>query len=345
MEPGKVFSAEGKSHKVVMIGYPDAQILDITGPLEVFSRASRWLVDNKLRSTPAYEIEVCGLNPGSIRCSSGLELNSRRPYYALSASDMDTLLVSGGIGFRPVCENASFLQWLQHTSQHTQRTGSICTGAFILGAAGLLTGRQATTHWAYCEELAMHNPATDVTLDAIYICDQNIYTSAGVTAGMDLALALVEEDWGRKVALAVARELVLYLKRPGGQSQFSPQLATQLHESDELSDLQLWIMEHPREDLSVDALAARVNMSPRNFTRRFTEQTGVTPAKYVEQVRVDSARRKLEDINLPLDSIARRSGFTNGEQMRRTFIRHLGIGPSEYRNCFHNVKRSAVPSH
>jgi transcriptional regulator GlxA family with amidase domain len=318
-----------------MIAYPDAQILDITGPLEVFSRASRWLMDHGYQSGPSYEVQLCGLEPGAVRCSSGLELNTTRTYRELGA--VDTLLVSGGIGFHHATTHAEFLQWLKDRTRCVERLGSICTGAFVLAAAGLLQKRQATTHWAYCCKLTAFTPGTEVKPDAIYVRDGHIYTSAGVTAGMDLALAMVEEDWGRKVALAVAKELVLYLKRPGGQSQFSPQLAAQTLESDWLGDLQLWVLEHPEADLSVDRLAERVNMSPRHFARRFTEETGVTPAKFVEQVRVDAARRKLEETNMPIDVTARRCGFTGAEQMRRAFVRHLGVSPSEYRHCFNCV--------
>jgi transcriptional regulator GlxA family with amidase domain len=214
---------------------------------------------------------------------------------------------------------------------------SVCTGAFILASAGLLNDRRATTHWRSANALSREYPAITIDPDAIFVRDGHIYTSAGVTAGMDLALALVEEDFGREVALMVARLLVLFLKRPGGQSQFSSQLAVQMLPSGPLKGLPEWILEHLAEDLSVERLAARVAMSPRNFARVFLKETGATPAKFVEIARIEKARRELEDSNVAVEAVACLCGFGNAERMRRTFQRHLRVVPQEYRRRFENA--------
>jgi transcriptional regulator GlxA family with amidase domain len=220
-----------------------------------------------------------------------------------------------------------------------RRLASVCTGAFFLAEAGLLDGRRATTHWAYCERLARRYPRVQVEADTLFVREGRIYTAAGVTAGMDLALAMVEEDHGREVALAVARELVLFLCRPGGQAQFSAQLAVQLAEHEPLRDLQAWILDHPREDLSVEALARRVAMSPRNFARVFTREVGTTPARFVTSVRVETARRLLEETSHDLPAVCDRSGLGSPESMRRAFQRTVGVAPSRYRERFSRQTR------
>jgi transcriptional regulator GlxA family with amidase domain len=230
--------------------------------------------------------------------------------------------------------NAAMLAWLRRQSVRVRRIASVCTGAFLLAEAGLLKGRRATTHWGACEELARDFPDTVVEPDTIFVRDGAIYTSAGVTSGMDLALALVEEDCGRDVALAVARELVMFLQRPGGQAQFSAQLAGQLAEHEPLRELQTHILEHPEEDLSIGALARRAAMSPRNFARVFTREVGRTPARFVASARVETARRLLEETREPLEQVASRSGLANPETLRRTFMRLVGIAPGQYRERF-----------
>jgi transcriptional regulator GlxA family with amidase domain len=210
----------------------------------------------------------------------------------------------------------------------------VCTGAFVLAAAGLLDGRRATTHWRSCASLARRYPQITVDADPIFVRDGNIYTSAGVTAGMDLALALVEEDHGREVALHVARELVLFLRRPGGQSQFSAQLAVQAADREPLRELQAWIADHLDQDLSIPALAARVAMSERNFARVFTREVGVTPARFVETARIEAARRRLEESSHGVEAVAAQCGFGTAESMRRTFLRRLRVPPSAYRHRF-----------
>lgn len=314
-----------------MFGYPDAQILDITGPLEVFARTARWLHDHGI-ARESYTTELVAPAAGAFACSSGIQLVATRRYDQVKRAD--TLLVAGGIGTYSLMEDPRLLRWLQRSVSRVRRIGSVCTGSLILARAGLLDGRAATTHWDDIEDLAAISASIRVHHDAIYVRDGKFYTSAGVTAGMDLALAMVEEDWGQPVALAVAQALVMFLKRPGGQSQFSGHLAAQFSEDDKVRELQLWMLEHLDQDLSVPRLAARVSMSERNFARRFTATVGTTPAQYVSRIRLEAARRRLEEDNLRIAQIVRRCGFNTQETMRRTFVTALGISPSEYRERF-----------
>jgi transcriptional regulator GlxA family with amidase domain len=246
---------------------------------------------------------------------------------------IDTLVVAGG-DCRALMEDRALLAWIRRVARHARRTTSVCTGAFLLAEAGLLDGRRATTHWGWVDELRRRYPAVAVDPDALFVSDGAIHTSAGVTAGMDLALALVEADLGRSLALDVARGLVLFLKRPGGQSQFSAHLAAQRADRGPLGDVPEWIVQHLDGDLSVETLAARAAMSPRNFARVFARELGVTPAKFVERARIEQARRALEDGELPLASVAEAAGFGSLERMRRTFHRHLRVVPQAYRNRF-----------
>lgn len=325
-------SASKRPHRVAMLAYPDAQILDITGPLEVFSRSSRWLSDHAMTPAPAsYLIELVAAQAGPVVTSGGLVLQATRAYPDLT--EVDTLLVTGGIGYRTAMHDRQLLDWLRWQSTRVQRLGSICTGALILGAAGLLDGKAATTHWAYCDRLLRQVPTARIEPDALYVQSGGIYTSAGVTAGLDMALALVEEDWGKAVALAVAQELVMFYWRPGGQSQFSRLLQAQ-QSDDELGRLELWILEHLDGSLSVGQLAERAQMSPRHFARRFRQRFGVTPAVYVQRARVEHARKRIEDGMFRLKRIARQSGFTNEQALIRAFRKTLGVTPFEYRQRF-----------
>jgi len=249
---------------------------------------------------------------------------------------IDTLIVAGGAGSRAAQGDEDLIAFISRTAPRARRVASVCTGAFLLAAASLLDGRRATTHWASAAALARAYPGVDVDPDPIYVRDGSIWTSAGVTAGMDLALALVEEDVGRETALTVARHLVLFLRRPGNQSQFSATLAAQGPRRDSLRDVQREVLDDLAGAHSVAAMAQRANMSVRNFARAFREETGLTPARYVERVRLEAARRWLEDGDEPVALVASQCGFGTPETMRRSFLRALGVGPLEYRRRFHD---------
>jgi transcriptional regulator GlxA family with amidase domain len=318
---------------VAMVAYDDTQILDVAGPLEVFARTGRWLLEHGRATEPAYRTLLLGARRGPIRTSGGLVLHAERAWSTVRAP-LDTLLVAGGIGYAAPARDPRLLGWLRGMAPRVRRLGSVCTGALVIAAAGLLDGRRATTHWAACEILASRHPKVTVEPDPIFVRDGKVWTSAGVTAGMDLALAMVEDDHGHDVALGVARELVMFLKRPGGQSQFSAQLAAQAADREPLRELQAWIADRPAADLSVPALARRVAMSPRHFARVFGAQLGTSPARYVERVRVEAARRRLEETDAGVEEIASQCGFASAEVMRRTFLRVLRVSPAAYRTRF-----------
>ena len=318
-----------------MLAFPDAQSLDVIGPIEVFATSSLRLAVEPGARAPGYEtVLLSSTGAGSLRLSNGLELLAQA-LPARPLPEIDTLIVAGGIGTRAAVSDPALIAWLRQTAPRVRRLASVCSGAFLLAEAGLLDGRRATTHWASCAELARRYPRVQVDPDPIFVRDGDVYTSAGVTSGMDLALALVEEDHGRELALAVARWLVLFLKRPGGQSQFSAQLAGQLASRQPLQELQAFIVENVGADLSVAALAARAGMSPRNFARVFTREVGVTPARFVETARVEAARRQLEDDGgQGVESVAAACGFGSAETLRRAFLRTLRVGPKDYRSRF-----------
>jgi transcriptional regulator GlxA family with amidase domain len=319
-----------------MLAFPGVQVLDVMGPLEVFSRASRWLCDNGRRDAHVYRVEIIAPRRGVFLTSSGLRLHADHGIADVGRG-IDTLLIAGGPGVAICRSDRAMLGWIRRQSGYVRRLGSICTGAFLLAEAGLLMGKRATTHWHHCADFVREFPAVKVEPDTIFVRDGSLYTSAGVTAGMDLALALVESDFGRDVALATARELVMFLKRPGGQAQFSAQLSVQLAEHDTLRELQSYIVEHPDDDLSVARLAQRVSMSPRNFARLFAREVGMTPARYVASIRVETARRLLEESSDPLEMVCRRAGLGTPESMRRTFLRTIGIAPGRYRERFNRA--------
>ncbi len=328
--------------RVAMLAFPDVQVLDVMGPLEVFSRTSRWLRDHGKRADHAYTVEIIGLNRGAFRTSSGLRLYADHGIADVGRG-IDTLLIAGGIGVDHYRAHVPLRRWIRRQAGQVRRLASICTGAFLLAEAGLLKGRRVTTHWNHCATFAREFPDVQVEPDRIFVREGALYTSAGVTAGMDLALALVEEDFGREVALAAARELVMFLKRPGGQAQFSTQLAVQLAEHEPLRELQTYVLEHPDDDLSIERLARRLAMSPRNFARVFAREVGMTPARYVATVRVETARRLLEETAEPLEAVCARSGLGTPESMRRAFLRLVGIAPGQYRERFNRSHRSAGP--
>jgi transcriptional regulator GlxA family with amidase domain len=308
---------------VLIILFDGVQSLDVTGPLEVFAGAETC-------RGGSYRIRTASLDGAPVRSSSGLVLV---PDGTLADTpDPHTLLVPGGRGTRR--PDPLLAGWLRDRGPRAERLVSVCTGAALLAAAGLLDGRRATTHWAYCDQLAHDHPAVTVDPDPIYVRDGNVSTSAGVTSGIDLALALVEEDLGRDAALTVARHLVVFLRRPGNQAQFSAQLAAQTARREPLREVQHWISEHPGDDLSVDSLAARARLSPRHFARAFQAETGTTPGRYVERVRLEHARRLLEDTGDGIEEISRASGYGTPEAMRRAFVKILGSAPVEYRRRF-----------
>ena len=323
------------TRRIAMLAYPDIQILDVTGPLEVFARTSRWLHDQGLRcQDDAYTVEIIGLERGRFLASSGLALYAEHGYREVGAG-IDTLLIAGGRGTERHCRTKPLLGWIQKQSRLVRRLASVCTGAYFLAEAGLLDGLSATTHWGYTEDFERRFARVKLDPDKIFIKQGPIYTAAGVTSGIDLALALVEEDHGRDVALAIARALVMFLRRPGGQAQFSAQLSGQLAEQEPLRDLQSYILEHPEADLSVEKLARRVAMSPRHFARVFAREVGAPPARFVTRTRVETARRLLEESSDGLEAICARSGLGSAEAMRRAFLKFVGIPPSHYRQRFH----------
>jgi len=325
--------------RVAMLAFPNVQVLDVMGPLEVFSRSSRWLCDHGRRADHAYRVEIIGLRRGAFRTSSGLRLYADRGFADVGAG-IDTLMIAGGLGVEQHRSNEWLRRWIRGQARHVRRLASICTGAFFLADAGLLKGRRATTHWNHCADLSREFPDIKVEPDRIFVREGSLYTSAGVTAGMDLALALVEDDFGRDVALAAARELVMFLKRPGGQAQFSAQLAVQLAEHEPLRELQAYVLEHAGDDLSIERLARRVTMSARNFARVFTREVGMTPARFVASVRLETARRLLEETTETLDAVCTRSGHGTPESMRRAFMRGIGIAPGQYRERFNHAPKS-----
>jgi len=321
------FGDDAGMRRIVIVAFPDVQLLDVVGPLEVFSIATA------MDPRADYSVDVVTIDGAPARGTSGLPIVPHRRAAAVRGP-LDTLLVAGGIGSRAASSDAALLRWVRSAAARSTRVASVCTGAFVLASAGLLDGRRVTTHWRACDELQRAYPNLTVDADPIFVRDGNIATSAGVTAGMDLALAFVEEDFGRDAALAVARQLVLFVRRPGGQSQFSAQLSAQHAQRSGLRDLQTYIAEQPTEDLSVAALASRAAMSPRHFARAFRDEVGLTPAVYVERTRVEHARRLLETTDLGFGEIANLSGFGSVETMRRAFTRRLGVAPSDYRNRF-----------
>jgi transcriptional regulator GlxA family with amidase domain len=253
---------------------------------------------------------------------------------------IDTLLVAGGDAIEQNKIKTDAVRWLKQIAKRVRRVGSVCTGAMLLARAGLLDGRRATTHWNWCETLVRRAPRATVDPDPIFVRDENVYTSAGVTAGMDLALALVEEDHGSKLALQVARNLVLYLRRPGGQSQFSAALSLQATDRKPLGELEAWVLDNLNKVLIVPVLAQRLAMSPRNFARVFAREMKTTPAKFVERLRVEAARRRLEESQNSMETIASECGFGNVNSMRNVFQRTLRIPPGQYRRHFRHAKHS-----
>lgn len=316
---------------IALIGYDGAQALDLVGPFEVFSMA------NAFAGRPAYQVILASPSGEEIQTNSGLRLAGTTALAALP-DELDTVLVAGGheYGLRAL-EDGPILDWLLARPGRTRRIGSVCTGALVLAASGLLDGRRATTHWGACDALRELRPAVRVEPDAIYVADPPFYTSAGVTAGIDLCLSLVEADLGPQVALDVARNMVLFMRRPGGQTQFSAGLSVQATASPRLQTLLSEVVADPTGDLSVPVLAQRAGMTERTFCRVFQKETGSTPARFVEQARLDRAKALLETSDWPLARVAERSGFGSLDGLYRAFQKRMRVTPGEYRERFGRV--------
>ena len=314
--------------RIAILAFPRFQLLDVAGPADVFAEASR-----QLGKPRAYQVQVLGTGEGMLTSSSGLRL-AVDATVATHRGPIDTLLVAGSPNLEDMASDAKLQDWLRRKSRTVRRYGSVCTGAFVLAATGLLDGKRVATHWNATARLAAAYPQTCVEADAIHVKDGKLFTSAGVTAGMDLALAMVEEDHGRELALRVARELVMFLKRPGGQSQFSAHLAAQTSERSGVREVQDHVLANLKDDLSVPALASRAGMSERSFARIFRNEAGTTPAEFVENARIDAARRMAEESDLPAKRLADAVGYANVDGFRRAFGRRLGVSLVEYRRRF-----------
>jgi transcriptional regulator GlxA family with amidase domain len=330
------FSPSAPPRRIDVVAFPDVQLLDVAGPLQAFASAND--IVRRHSNVPLYAPRVISAvgEPGSpasapITTSAGLALL----VHPLPGPDdpPDTLIVAGGWGVHEAVKDPMLLAWLRAQAARSRRVASVCTGAFLLAAAGLLDNRRAVTHWTRCNELARRFPAVRVEADPIFIRDDNVWTSAGITSGIDLALALIEADHGRALALDVARQLVVFLKRPGGQSQFSAALSLQ-SAGDRFGELNAWIADNLAGDLSVTGLAQRAGMSERSFVRHYRADTGMTPARAVEQLRVEAARRLLADTALSVKRVAARCGFGSEETMRRSFLRLIAATPQSYRERF-----------
>jgi transcriptional regulator GlxA family with amidase domain len=333
-QPNKpVLASDSQPRHIGILAYPGVALLDAVGPLEVFAAANIVLAERSPRCAKAYQVEIWSEHVGAIDGSCGVSLNATRSIAAAAPFELDTLIVAGSPGTGNLISKPC-VDWLREATGGIRRVGGICTGVFLLAEAGLLDGCRAVTHWAFCDELARRYPAIRVEPDPIFLRDGRFYTTAGMTAGMDLALALVQDDLGRDVALATAQLLVVFLKRPGGQSQFSAHLAAQFDGDSPIAELQRWILDQLDTDLTIEALAERVHMSPRNFVRNFEREAGTPPGVFVERARLDAARRALEDGEHRLETIARHCGFTSAEILRRLFQRRMGLSPTAYRERF-----------
>lgn len=320
--------------RIVFLVFPGFQSLDLSGPFEVFAAA------NVVVGRTAYALTVTAMVAGAVRSESGLEVlvaRSAGDVVADASGPIGTLLVVGGNGVIAARDDDALVDWVRTTAACSSRVASVCSGTFVLAAAGLLDGRRVTTHWRRAARLAAEHPSIEVDPDPIFIRSERIWTSAGVTSGIDLALAMVEDDLGADVAQSVARTLVMFLRRPGGQSQFATAVWTDAAEHRPVRAAIDLVHADPSADLTVPRLAAAAAMSERHFLRVFTREVSCTPAVYVERVRVEAARRTLEETELTLDAVATRHGFGSAETMRRAFVRRLGVPPSDYRRRFAGV--------
>jgi len=316
--------------QVLIVGYDGITSLDLSGPLEAFSSA---VVDNSNgKSVPGYKVTIAALGAKTFRSESGLCITAGCSLS--SVRQVDTLLIPGGRGIRDPSTGAKLAGWISKRVDRIRRVASICTGVYGLAPTGLLDGRRVTTHWKFATDLAARYPALKVDAKPLYIREDKFYTSAGVTAGIDLSLALIEEDFGPQIALAVARDLVVYMKRPGGQEQFSEPLKFQMASSSRFADLPAWISGHLDQDLSVEALAQRINLCPRQFTRRFKTEFKSSPAAFVQRLRLDEARNRLASADCSVESVAASVGFNDPDSFRRAFVKCFGVPPQQYRSRF-----------
>jgi transcriptional regulator GlxA family with amidase domain len=327
--PPSAENIEDMPRNILFVAYPDVSLLDLAGPQTVFWAASNYA---RARGMAGYRCHTTSYAGGMVATVEGTTMDS----VSLASFDLrmiDTVIVPGSPTILEVAKaETALLDWLTHASCKVRRVASVCSGAFLLAFAGLLDGKRATTHWAMFDRFRELFPTVDLDPEAIFVRQQNLWTSAGVTTGIDLALAMVEADYGHDVALSAARELAVYMKRPGGQPQLSEILITQSRQVPVFESLHLWIAQNlATQELSVEQLAEYVGMSPRNFARVYKEKTGRTPAKGVEHFRLEAARRQLQDPGRPIDVIAHECGFGSEERMRVTFQRHFGLSPSEYR--------------
>jgi transcriptional regulator GlxA family with amidase domain len=311
--------------KLTLVVLDGVQALDVAGPLDVFAEANRFLEEKD-----RYQVTLVGAHAGGVKSSSGLEFKVDVDYQHFSGSS-DLLLVAGGPQYAEYRPEPGFSAWLQQQSQGAARFGAVCNGVFLLGHAGLLEGREVTTHWGHVERLASQFPGAVVRPDKIFVRDGNLFTSGGVSAGIDLCLALVAEDWGHELAMEVAQRLIVGMRRDGGQSQYSPYLAVEPDKETLVSRVLKYVSDNISHALSIEQIADAVGVSRRTFSRAFAKHARVTPSIFVEQIRVDFARKLLEETNLPMKTVAFRSGFHNATQMRMTFSRQLNTTPALYR--------------
>jgi len=322
--------------RIAILVFDTVELLDIAGPHDVFATAAA-LAD---ANPPIYDVVTVAPRPGMLRSSSGFLFEPRCDLKTMGK--VDTFLIAGGGGIHALCDDPKMIAWLRRQAPKFRRLGSICTGAFLLAAAGLLDGRRAVTHWNWCDRLSARHPGASVERDPIFINDKGVWTSAGVTAGIDMALAMIEEDHGAKLALRTAQELVVFRKRPGGQSQFGADLALEAAFEPPLDRLRDWILANLAADLSVAALAAKAGMSPRNFARVFQRNARATPAKFVELARLQAARQRLEASGDPIERVAAQCGFGSADVMARAMLRHLGVTPGDYRRRFNSTWRDSI---
>lgn len=315
---------------IVIIGYDDITSLDLSGPLEAFSSAH--VEDSHGTPQPCYRVTIAALGAKTFRSESGLRMTAS--CFLSSLRHLDTLIIPGGRGMRTGAAGPKLADWISRRANGVRRIASVCTGIFGVAPTGLLDGRRVTTHWKYAPELTERFPELKVDASPLYIRDGKFYTSAGVTAGIDLSLALIEEDFGPQVALAVARELVVYVKRPGGQEQFSEPLKFQVASSSRFADLAAWMTGHLDGDLSIDVLAEHMNLCPRQFSRRFTAEFKSTPAAFVQRLRLDEARTRLSAAGATVESVADSVGFHDPDSFRRAFVQRFGVPPQHYRGRF-----------